>query len=134
MTVTPVYAGILALLFVGLSMRVIALRRGARVGLGDGGNRLLMRRMRVQANFAEYVPLCLLLMAFAELQGAPAWVLHGIGTVLLAGRLIHSTGVSREPEPTGFRTVGMVMTFVSLNCAAIVVLVLAIGVLGSPPL
>ena len=37
MPVTALYAGLLALVFVGLSFRVIFARRGARVLLGDGG-------------------------------------------------------------------------------------------------
>ena len=36
------------------------------------------RAMRVHANFAEYVPLALILVAFAELQGQPAAFVHGL--------------------------------------------------------
>ena len=71
MSVTPIYAGLLALLFILLSMRVIGTRRAARVALGDGGIPALLRRQRVHGNFAEYAPLALLLMALAELQGLP---------------------------------------------------------------
>ncbi len=72
MTITPIYAGLLTLLFVALSVRVIGGRRMAGVGLGDGGNRLLLRKTRAHGNFAEYVPFALILMALAELQPAPA--------------------------------------------------------------
>ena len=34
--ITSLYAGILALILVGLSMRVIRVRRGQRIGIGDG--------------------------------------------------------------------------------------------------
>ena len=36
--VTPIYAGLLALLYVFLSLRVIRMRRGARISFGDGGD------------------------------------------------------------------------------------------------
>ena len=51
MPVTALYAGLLAPLFLFLSARVIAARRGAQTALGDGGDPALLRRMRVQANF-----------------------------------------------------------------------------------
>ena len=67
MPITALYAGLLAPLFLLLSVRVIRQRRGAKVAVrGDGGDAMLLRRMRVHANFAEYVPLALLLMALAE--------------------------------------------------------------------
>jgi uncharacterized membrane protein YecN with MAPEG domain len=61
MRVTALYAAPLALLFLVLSVRVIQRRRSGQVALGDGGDHLLLRCMRVQANFAEYVPIALIL-------------------------------------------------------------------------
>ena len=62
LTLTPIYAGILTLIYIALSIRVIAGRRAAKARIGDGGDILLQRRLRVHANFAEYIPLALLLM------------------------------------------------------------------------
>jgi uncharacterized membrane protein YecN with MAPEG domain len=60
MTVTPIYAGLLAIVFVLLSARVILGRFGpGNPSLGDGGNLDMLRRIRGHANFAEYVPLTL---------------------------------------------------------------------------
>ncbi len=111
LAVTPIYAGLLALLFVALSLRVIGLRRQANVALGHGQDIRLERRLRVHANFAEYAPLALMLIALAELQGNPAWLLHGLGLALLLGRMLHAFGVSQEPEDYRFRVTGMAMTF-----------------------
>ena len=95
LAITPLYAAVLGLVFVVLSFRTIRGRRAAHVGLGDGGNVRLQRAIRAHANFAEYVPIALLLVAFAELGGAAGWRVHGLCAVLLAGRLIHAWGVSR---------------------------------------
>ncbi len=122
MSATPIYAGLLGLLFLALSIRVIRRRRAIRVGLGDGGDRLLIRLQRTHGNFAEYVPLVLVLMLAAELQGTPVWAVHGIGLLLLAGRAVHAFGFGREPEVAGCRVAGMSMTFTALACAAIAVL------------
>ena len=118
--VTPIYAGLLALLLVFLSVRVIRARRAARIALGDGGDRALLRRMRVQANFAEYAPLVLVLMAMAELQGAIPVLIHAIGLLLIIGRLCHAYGVSQEPETFRFRVGGMALTFAALVSGALV--------------
>jgi len=97
---------------------VIGLRRVARVALGDGGDSNLMRRMRIQANFAEYVPLALLLPALAEGQGSPAWAVNLLGLMLVAGRSIHAYGVGSNPETRYCRVLGMAMTFAVLLTAS----------------
>ena len=118
MSITPLYAAVASLLFVFLSFRVIGVRRSSGVGLGDGGDRRLLRRLRVHGNFAEYAPLAIILMALAELQSTPAVILHLIGATLVAGRLIHAFGVSQEPEQVRLRVTGMVLTFVALFLGA----------------
>ena len=119
MTVTPVYAGLIALVFVLLSVRVIGARRQVKVPLGDGGDRLLMRRLRAHGNFAEYVPLTIILMALGEMQGASVIALYAIGFCLLGGRLIHAFGVSQEPENYRLRVAGMALTFTALIMGAL---------------
>ena len=126
MVVTSIYAGLLAFLFVVLSLRVIGVRRLTRVALGDGSNATLMRRIRVHGNFAEYVPLALLLMALAEAQASPKWTIHALGLVLVIGRAIHAYGVGRAPEVRYCRVVGMAATFVVLIAGAVLNLALAI--------
>jgi uncharacterized protein len=131
MTVS-LYAGLLGLMFLALSIRVIGGRRLARVGLGDGGDLGLQRRMRAQANFAEYVPivLLLLLMLLAELQGVSAWILHGVGACLVFGRIAHAVSISRDPEPSGGRVVGMAFTFTALGLSSVACLAVALGLAG----
>ncbi len=109
--VITIYAPAFALLYVVLSMNVIRTRRREKVGLGAGGNPAVERAMRVHANFAEYVPLALLLLLILEQSGAQAIWLHGLFLTLLAGRLVHAWGVSQQDEDFRFRVSGMVMTF-----------------------
>ena len=125
MRTTALYAGLLAPLFVLLSIRVIALRRGAHVALGDGGDALLARRIRVQANFAEYVPLGLILIGLAETLAAPSLLVHALGLALLVGRMSHAWGMSQPREVFAFRATGMALTFGMLLVGAGTCLVLA---------
>ncbi|HUP91327.1 MAG TPA: MAPEG family protein [Solimonas sp.] len=95
MQVTMFYAGVLALLFLVLSVRVIQGRTGpAGVNLGDGGNAGLLRRIRGHGNFAEYVPLILVMLAMLEAGGLPKMWVHGFGATLLVSRLLHGYALS----------------------------------------
>lgn len=114
----PAYTALLGLVFVALSIRTLRLRRRLRVALGDGGNQLMLRAIRTHANFAEYVPLGLLLVAGTERTGAPAWLVHVTGIALLAGRLVHAFGVSKQAEVFAFRVSGMALTFTCYLLAA----------------
>ena len=111
LSVTPLYAGIIALFYVTLSLSVVMYRFRTGILLGDGHDPELLRRGRAHANLAEYAPLALLLMALAELQGAPGLAIHLLGLLLVAGRIIHALAIRLTDPPLVLRTLGMVATF-----------------------
>jgi hypothetical protein len=121
--IVPGYAALLALFFVYLSVSVIRMRQASATPIGSGGNRLLERRIRVHANFAEYVPLALILLALMELHGHAAWYLHLLCIALVVARLAHAWGVSREPDDFRFRGLGVMLTFAVLAAAALTLLI-----------
>jgi uncharacterized membrane protein YecN with MAPEG domain len=123
MQITPFYAAILGLLFIRLSVRTLLLRRQLKIAIGDGGNPQMLRAMRVHANFAEYVPLSLLLIAMFEMRGGQFWLVHALCLCLLIGRMSHFYGVSQLSEKLAFRVFGMTMTFTALGGAALGILV-----------
>lgn len=118
-TITPLYAGLIALLFVFLSFRVITVRRSDSISLGDGGNPAMAYRIRAQGNCAEYAPLGLILLAMAEMQGAPVWVVHMLGLMLLIGRLMHGWAMSKPKQDLRFRIYGMLLTLMMITFTAI---------------
>ncbi len=119
--IVPVYAALFAVLFVLLSARVIRTRAAEQIGLGIGRHRLLERRVRVHANFAEYVPFTLLLLAMAEIRGAPEYALHLLCLGLVVGRVAHAWGVASEPEVPRSRVVGMACTLTALVGGALLI-------------
>ena len=125
--VTSVLAGVLALYFVALSIRVIAMRRSDRISLGDGGNAMLNRRIRAHANFAEYAPLGILLCALCEVQDAPAAAVIAGAAALGIGRIAHGYALSFTTGSVVARTGGMVLTFTSLSIFAITLLWLGLA-------
>ena len=116
--ITSFYAALLTLLFLALSVRTLRVRRRLGIAVGDDGNQVLLRAMRAHANFAEYVPLCLLLAAFVEARGAPAGALHAGLAALLAGRLVHAYGVSQPSEDFRLRVFGIGVTLTFLGVTA----------------
>lgn len=119
--IVPIYAAVLALIYLVLAYRVIRVRQTERISLGAGDNRMLERQVRVHANFSEYAPFVLLLLAMAELRGAGAIWLHGLCIALLVGRVAHAAGVSTEPDNLTLRSIGMVGTFAGLVGGALLI-------------
>ena len=116
---TSIIAAILTIIFVKLSFAVIGLRRKNKVGLGSGGYDDLERAIRAQGNFAEYVPIALILIACLELNGAPWWLVILPGITLIIGRLIHAKGINEPPPNFSSRVLGMKFTFGTLIALAI---------------
>jgi uncharacterized membrane protein YecN with MAPEG domain len=121
--ITPLYAGLLAVLLVALSVHTIRERRRAQAALGDRGAPLLKRAVRAHGNFTEYVPLSLLMLLMIELTQHPLWLLHALGLGLLIGRASHAFGITRAEENFRWRIFGMFMTFGVLLISAAVLLV-----------
>ncbi|MGY4516635.1 MAPEG family protein [Lysobacter sp. HA18] len=94
--VTLLVAGLHGLLLMVLLLPIVALRRGRKVGLGDGGDPQLLQRIRVHANFIENVPFALLLLALLELGRLDRWWVAVLGGVLLLARVLHAAGLSRS--------------------------------------
>jgi uncharacterized protein len=118
MPVTALYASLLGLWLLVLSFRVIRTRGTERVSLGAGGSTLLERRIRAHANFAEYVPVALILIGLLEIAGASAFFLHLLGLLILAGRLLHGYALSFTAGNMPARVGGMALTFASIGLGA----------------
>ena len=120
--ITSIYAALLAFIYILLSVRIIRVRHRTKVAFGANGDPDLDRRIRVHANFAEYVPFALLLLAFVEMGEAADWVVHVLGLTLLAGRAAHAYGVSQAREDFRFRVTGTAMSFTMILLAALYLL------------
>ncbi len=116
------WSGLLVLLLVVLSIRVMVTRRRARVALGDGGHPQLILSGRVFGNAVEYVPLGIGAMAVLAVLGMPAIGIHMVGGPLFAGRLFHAAGLSDRGATLG-RVVGMTLTWIALLIAGLMLVV-----------
>ena len=117
LNIVPVYAAILGLIFVYLSVRVVKQRRSARVSIGDGDNPALRKAIAVHNNFSQYVPLTLLLITFVELNHAPAIITHGLCACLLVARVAHAYGLAQPVQIMKLRQIGVLLTFAVITIA-----------------
>jgi uncharacterized membrane protein YecN with MAPEG domain len=117
-TIVPIYAAIFAIMLIVLSLRVARTRGIVQIAIGDGGDIVLRRAIRVQGNFTEYVPMALILFTFVEMQGWPHWLVHALCLVLLAARVLHAYGIAQEPEDIRLRATGMATTALLMIAAA----------------
>ena len=116
--ITPIYAALLGLIFVVLSIKTIIIRRKNKVAVGDGNNPQLQRAMRVHANFAEYTPIAIILVGFVESLKYNEIIVHILLSLFLLGRIIHAYGLSKIDEDFRFRVFGMVLTFNVITVAS----------------
>jgi uncharacterized protein len=126
LNIVPIYAAILGVLFVYLSVLVIKQRRAAKVSLGDGDDPALRKAIAVHNNFSQYVPFALLLIAFVELSHATSYLIHGLGASLLIGRIAHAYGLAQPVQIMKLRQIGVLLTFGVIVTAALYLLVSAI--------
>jgi uncharacterized membrane protein YecN with MAPEG domain len=109
--ITLLYAGLCALLVLVLAMRVAYWRFKHKIGLGDGGDKELLKRVRAHGNAVEYLPLSLILLGGMELNGYSNNLIHGFGATLFVSRVAHAWGVSRSSGSSLGRMSGMVVTW-----------------------
>jgi uncharacterized membrane protein YecN with MAPEG domain len=124
-SITSAYLGILALLYLVLGLQVSRLRRGHRVLFGDGDNIKLRSAIRAHANFAEYVPIIVLMVAMLEMSGMPALRVHLLMGALLVARLLHPLGMYVGPRTLQFRICrvgGILLTLMVMAGAALLLL------------
>ena len=120
--ITSLYAAALGLLLLALSLAVVRLRLAHEVSLGDGGIDDLRVADRRQANFVEYVPLALGLIALVELGGASAWIVHALGATLLSARLLHPIGLATAFGLSAARVVGAGATWLVVAAASLLLI------------
>ncbi len=118
--ITAVFTALLALMLVGISIRITVLRAQKKISFFDGGDKELGRAIRVQGNFIEYVPMALALMALMEGMGAKHWLVYSFGAILLAARFAQAWGLYAEVFRA--RVVGTSATWFLLAAGALMVL------------
>jgi uncharacterized membrane protein YecN with MAPEG domain len=120
--ITALWAAILGLLSLALAARVVQARSTENVIFGDGSSVVMQQRIRVHANFIEYVPLALLLLLVLELNSSSSLVLNGLGGSLALARVLHAFGLSTSTGTTPGRFLGTVLTWLVILTESVLLL------------
>ena len=128
------YLSILAIMFLYLSLNVVATRRSLKITLGDGGNQMVLRAMRAQANFAEYVPFAvILILAVSQLTmllglkgNTMSGITHTLFFLLIIARLSHMYGMLHQETQVRLsfsaRMIGTLLTYGVIGISALVLM------------
>lgn len=115
--ISSVYASVLALWIVLLSLRVIRLRRSKRIRLGDGGDPEMQAAIRAQGNSTEYVPIALILLFLLEFNSGNYLIIHMAGIALVTGRILHYKAL--KDNNLRLRVLGMQCTIFTIIALAL---------------
>ena len=121
--ISSMYIGLLGLLMLTLAVLVVKMRMRFKVGIGDDGHEPLMLAIRTHANAVEYVPIALLLLICLENTWQLPWLTHLMGSMLLAGRILHAIGLSQQAGESKPRFWGVVFTWIMISVSAIAVII-----------
>ncbi len=113
-SIVGVCASLLGLIFLGLSYRVVSIRRVVKIGIGTGGNEPLRLAVRAHANFIEYVPIILILLFLLMRSAGDAMLAAALAVLLVIARLLHAFGLSGSGGYSTGRFSGTVITWLVL--------------------
>ena len=119
---TAIYAAILGLLGAVLTVNVIVNRARSNVTQGDGGVAALAQAIRAHCNFAEQTPLAIVLVGLVEGFGYRSMIVHGLGAVLLIGRLLSAWGLATTLTLSFGRNAGISLTVLVVAVASVLIL------------
>ena len=109
--ITPLYAGILGILFFLISVETIKARKRNQVSLGVGSNNEIENMVGAHSNFSAYTPMFLMLLFFTEgMNTLPVIVTHGLGVLFCTGRLLHFIAFRGRAMNFKLRKVSMHLT------------------------
>jgi uncharacterized protein len=118
--ITLTAAGVAALINIWLALRCGQVRTKQKISVGDGGNDAMIRRMRAHANFVEFTPFVLILIAVVEMATGPSTWLWVVAGLYMVGRIAHGLGMDNDSKGRGAGILVTMLVLLGLGGYAIV--------------
>lgn len=113
--VTAIFAAVIGILLIVLSVMVSRFRLKFKKSLGVNDDRDFHAVVRAHANLTEYAPIGLIMLAIAELNGVPATLIYWTGMGFVVGRLLHAFGmINGHGGPHVARLVGSLLSWLAI--------------------
>ncbi|WP_159976024.1 MULTISPECIES: MAPEG family protein [unclassified Novosphingobium] len=109
-----------------LAVRTGKVRFGSKVWHGDGGNPILLQRMRAHSNYVENTPFVLILIAAIEMTGKGGTWLAVVGSLYMLARIAHAFGMDKA-EQSPLRAIGFITTVLVLLGLSAMAILIALG-------
>ncbi|HYM35947.1 MAG TPA: MAPEG family protein [Steroidobacteraceae bacterium] len=122
-SITAIYAALLGLMSVAVAFPAGSLRGKLNISIGDGGNHDLLLAMRRHANFVEWVPLALIVIALLEMNGVTKVAIHSLGAALVIARAAHAIGIKKDTMKNVGRFIGAAGTALIMIVSSVWLLV-----------
>ena len=125
--ITSLYASLIAIILIILSIRVIAARGNPAFKfftLKSDDKFTLERVIRGHSNLIEYAPIFLILLYFFEITKSNSFYFHVYGFTFLIGRLMHGYCFAFTKKNMFLRVGGTVLT---LGCILIIAIRLLVN-------
>jgi len=107
------YAAAFIAIFQIVLMMTVGLSRGKNgIPFGDGGDDIMLRKIRRHGNLTENAPIFLILLALLELTSGPQSAVAGFAGLFIVARLSHAIALSGGPGIT--RPIGALGTILSI--------------------
>jgi uncharacterized protein len=119
--ITLTMAGLAAIVNIWLAIRCGQVRSKEKISVGDGGNDLMIRRMRAHSNFAEFTPIVLILVALVELAWGTSTWLWVVAMAYIVGRVAHGLGMDNDNKGRGAGIMITMLATIGLGLCAIAI-------------
>jgi uncharacterized membrane protein YecN with MAPEG domain len=117
--ITSLFAGLLGLIYILITINVIRTRRRLKISLGDDGNPEMQKAISAHSNFHNYVPIFLILLYLIEVnQFVPSSIIIAIGSIFTLGRVLHFRGIVQNNFK--LRVPGMMMTIFPITLCSLI--------------
>ncbi len=129
LNLTLVYTPVLALMFSVLTLMVVIQRRKNDVPYGDGDLTTLRSAIRAHGNFAEYVPIVIILLGLLEFAGFSKVYLNGFFLTLVLARISHAIAMFSRIKSTVYfvtRIFGALTTWLIIVSSSLLLLARAL--------
>lgn len=119
---TYLFASLLTLLYLLISVLTIKARTKNRISLGYGKNNEIEAIVSAHSNFASYAPLFIFLLYILEHELQSDFIIVILGSGFLLGRILHLIAFTSHKMNFKLRTLGMVLTLTPLAIQALLLI------------